>query len=455
MDIFSWFSRVSQRVAKFFVGSRVPRLPRDQIVETLDDIIANSANGRYQASVLVTQIDNFARMEAAYKDHVLAKIIDEIEKRLIDGPCRRDVVRRLSEGKFAIVPTPLSPSDLPSLKTKAETVQATVAHKIHVEDEECFATLSVGYATHSQIKRPSGARILDAARFAERSATLKGKASIQSFDADLQANLSARGAQRKSISRAFESGAIHPFFQPQVCLSTWNVTGFEALARWMHPDKGMISPAEFLPQIEDLGMMPQLGFSMLDHALHALRDWRFAGFDIPTVSVNFSTEELRNPNLIKYVTLSLEKFDVSPESLVVEVLETVVAEQRSDNIQDNLKALSNLGCVIDLDDFGTGNASITAIRRFGVDRIKIDRSFVSHCDDDADKQSMIEVMVAMSDKLSVQTLAEGAESEAELAFLKGTDCHSVQGFGIAPPLAPGDVLAWLKDRRASTAAVSI
>jgi len=142
-------------------------------------------------------------------------------------------------------------------------------------------------------------------------------------------------------------------------------------------------------------------------------------------------------------------------SLVVEVLETVVAEQRRDDIQNNLDALSQMGCVIDLDDFGTGNASINAIRRFGVDRIKIDRSFVSECDKDSDKQSMIEMIVAMSGSMSIGTLAEGAESEAELAFLRRTECQSAQGFGIAPPLAPGDVLAWLKDRRRSAQAIGV
>ncbi len=292
-----------------------------------------------------------------------------------------------------------------------------------------------------------------AAAFLEWSKGLQGPEIIRKLNSFLHKNLLARRNTRQSISRAIESGAIHPFFQPQVSLETWDVTGFEALARWTHPEKGLIPPAEFLPQIEELGMMPQLGFCMLDSALKALRDWRDAGFDVPTVSVNFSSEELRNPNLVKYVSLGLAKFDIAPESLVVEVLETVVAQQRRDGIQDNLRALSQLGCVIDLDDFGTGSTSITSIRRFGVDRIKIDRSFISHCDGDTDKQSMIEMIVAMSNKMSVGTVAEGAESDAELAFLQRTKCESVQGFGIAPPLAPGDVLGWLKNRKASVQAL--
>ena len=160
-------------------------------------------------------------------------------------------------------------------------------------------------------------------------------------------------------------------------------------------------------------------------------------------TANFSTEELRDPRLSDRIQPQLKHHDLSPDRLVVEVLETVVANHADDIVLRNLSALAQLGCKLDLDDFGTGHASITSIRRYSVERIKIDRSFVTRIDNDTEQQKMVSAILTMADRLGLDTLAEGVETPEEQAMLAKLGCGHVQGFGIARPMPAEEVDAWI------------
>jgi EAL domain-containing protein (putative c-di-GMP-specific phosphodiesterase class I) len=232
-----------------------------------------------------------------------------------------------------------------------------------------------------------------------------------------------------------------------VSTHTGSITGFEALARWYHPEKGLIPPAEFLPMIEDAGLSERLGEVILYQALTALVRWDRAGLQVPTVAVNFSAPELRNPRLADKLKWELDRFDLAPNRLSVEVLENVVAQTDNDVIVSNIAALASLGCGIDLDDFGTGHASITSIRRFAVRRIKIDRSFVTRLDEDREQQKMVSAILSMAERLGLETLAEGVETPGEHAMLAQLGCGDVQGFGIARPMPVDETMEWIARHR--------
>jgi EAL domain-containing protein (putative c-di-GMP-specific phosphodiesterase class I) len=224
------------------------------------------------------------------------------------------------------------------------------------------------------------------------------------------------------------------------------------LARWYHPERGLIPPADFLPMIEDAGLSERLGEVMLFNALTALARWDRAGLDVPTVAVNFSAAELRNPKLAEKLKWELDRFGLEPKRLCVEVLEHVVAETDNDVIVSNISALARMGCGIDLDDFGTGHASITSIRRFAVRRIKIDRSFVTKVDEDRDQQKMVSAILSMAERLGLHTLAEGVETPGEHAMLAQLGCGDVQGFGIARPMPVDETMDWIERHRARPSA---
>ena len=176
--------------------------------------------------------------------------------------------------------------------------------------------------------------------------------------------------------------------------------------------------------------------------------WDNAGVDVPQVGVNFAGPELNNPKLVDKVKWELDRFELEPQRLAVEILETVMAGAPDDTITRNIKALGDLGCRIDLDDFGTGHASIASIRRFAVSRIKIDRSFVIKADRDPEQQRIISAILTMAERLNVETLAEGVETVGEHALLAQLGCNHVQGFGLARPMPFEETADWIQAHNA-------
>ena len=222
------------------------------------------------------------------------------------------------------------------------------------------------------------------------------------------------------------------------------MTGFEALARWDNPERGLISPASFLPEIEKAGLSQRLSEVMLKQALLALNAWDAAGFDVPTVSVNFSDDDLRNPRLPDYVWWELVRHDLEADRLVIEVLENVVVESSDDIIWRTLNALSQIGCRFDLDDFGTGFSCLMNVHRFNVNRIKLDRCLIRHVDKEEKPLKMVSALLAFAENLEIAVLAEGVETEEEVACLADLGCDLMQGYVAARPMPLGDTLNWLE-----------
>ncbi|MGB7241762.1 MAG: EAL domain-containing protein, partial [Sulfitobacter sp.] len=294
---------------------------------------------------------------------------------------------------------------------------------------------------------------LKAATLALNEARQRGPAAIRAFSDQMRRDMQTRTELCEEVVQALNGGQIQPWFQPQISTDTGQITGFEALARWTHPERGMISPAEFLPAVEQAGQLERLAEVMIYHSFAALKAWDGAGVDVPQVGVNFTGSELNNPKLLEKIQWELDRFNLTPERLAVEVLETVVASAPDDMITRNINALGKLGCRIDLDDFGTGHASIASIRRFAVSRIKIDRSFVMKADRDPEQQRMISAILTMAERLQIETLAEGVETVGEHVLLAQLGCDHVQGFGIARPMPFEQTLDWIARHSAKLADV--
>ena len=430
-----------KRLAAWFVG---PTDPRDQIIEVLDDTIRRDRNGSFNAQTLVIEIDNFADVRHIRSGKDVRHILRVLEQRLKGRALLPDVVRRLDGDQFAVAVSPMRGFDCEELRDLALTVQQQVSEPITIEDGTVQLSVSIGCATSQFLEDPRGEDVLEAARNAQAEAAQQGPGSVLAYCQTMADRIATRRALLSDALKAIETGDIQAFFQPQICLTTSRISGFEALARWNHRTRGLISPAEFLPVLEEADMMGPLGLVMLRDALRALRAWDDAGYDVPNVSVNMTAEELRNPNLIDVIKFELDAFDLRPPRLVIEVLETVVANSANDPLIGNLHALSKLGCSIDLDDFGTGHASITTIQEFAINRIKIDRSFVSHIDSDEAKQKMVETILAISKSLAIETLAEGVETLSEIEHLAKNGCGHAQGFAISRPLPASETAAWIQ-----------
>ncbi|MDP5307594.1 GGDEF domain-containing phosphodiesterase [Paracoccus spongiarum] len=237
-----------------------------------------------------------------------------------------------------------------------------------------------------------------------------------------------------TVTEACAAGQIVAHFQPQLSCHSGEVTGFEALARWNHPTRGLLLPGGFMPQMGEADHKA-LTLSMLRQAIAALKAWDAEGWEVPTVSVNISNCELADPGFAPGLLWELDRQDIRPDRLVLEVLESFAPVTSSPEARTNLATLTKAGCRLDLDDFGTGYASLDAIRQFGVHRIKIDRSFVLGCDVDPAQQRMILAILALAERLDIAALAEGVESREEHAFLAQMGCDEVQGYAIARPMS--------------------
>lgn len=420
---------------------------RNHVVERLDSILKDTAFHGKTTACLVLQFDGaeqlLARHGRAAQTTVLTNTADRLCAALRDG----DVVGRLEGGGFAIALAPARRLDLETVVQLAARLQTALAAPIEVDAARLYVTCAVGFCLANRAPAPNGAALLEAAQVAADEARRNGPGALRVYTPEMARTRADHDALRSGLERALDEGEIRAHFQPQISTDTGAITGFEALARWYHPTKGLTGPAVFLPMIESAGLSERLGEVMLQNALSALVRWDSHRLDIPCVSINISAEELRNPRLADKIKWELDRFDLNPNRLCIEVLETVVSATDNDVVVANIAALSRLGCGIDLDDFGTGHASITSIRRFAVRRLKIDRSFVTRLDEDRSQQRMVAAILSMAERLELATIAEGVETAAEHAMLAQLGCNDVQGFGIARPMPIEDTQVWIQSHR--------
>ncbi len=416
---------------------------RNQLIQALDQsLLAPTAISRTSVCFAI-ELDEFKSIEERYGrkagDQVLAKTAERIADALRDY----DVIARVDPATFAVAMAPMRHCDLEVAIQMSGRLQEAIEMPVSIDATSIYISSSIGFCLSTRAPAERGEAMLDAALVAMVEARRNGPSAIRAFTPEMRARIEARHCMIEEVAGALDSGDIHPWFQPQVSTETGRITGFEALARWKHAQRGLVSPAEFLPAIEQAGMMERLGEAMLYHALTALKAWDSAGVAVPTVGVNFSPDELRNPKLVEKIKWELDRFEVEPGRLSIEVLESVVANSDDDVVTRNIAGLSQLGCLIDLDDFGTGHASISSIRRFAVSRIKIDRSFVMKVDEDPEQQRMIAAILMMAERLGLETLAEGVESLGEHSVLSQLGCGHVQGYGLARPMPFSDTIGWI------------
>lgn len=416
---------------------------RPQIVSMMDEILRDTPITGMTTACIVVQFDDMAdlldRHGRAAQTEVLARSAERLCAALRTG----DTVARLEGGGFAVVLGRVRRLDLESAVQICARLQSALSAPISLNGGRLYVTSSIGFCLGERAPAQGGAALLDAAQVTADEALRNGPGAIRAYAPDMTRSRADRDHLRQEMELALDEGQIRAHFQPQISTDTGAISGFEALARWYHPQRGLIPPGEFLPAIEDCGLSGRLGEVMLYQALLALSRWDKAGYKVPTVAVNFSKSELRNPGLASRLKWELDRFDLTPDRLTIEILETVVADTDNDVVVANIAAIAQMGCGVDLDDFGTGHASITSIRRFSVRRIKIDRSFVSKVDEDREQQKIVSAILSMAERLGMETVAEGVETQGEHAMMAQLGCGHVQGFGIARPMPVDETMDWI------------
>ncbi len=425
------------------------RLPQPDVVnkktacDMAQSVLDDARDSNLSAGCILIEVQGLDDVSQRGGETAAETMRDLTLTRLRNMLRRDDRAMRIGENRFLVLLGSSLRLDLEAMLQMCARLQSGIEEPASVENTMQYVSACIGFCSSTRLpSNATGQDIYEAAAVALTEAAANGPSALRAWSDKMNAAHKAQKSLLVEVEKALMNGQIQPWFQPQLCTSTGAISGAEALARWIHPERGIVAPAQFLRCLEQSGQMNRLSEVILQHSLTALRSWDKAGIDVPRISVNFSDVELRDPNLVERIKWELDRFGLTPQRLVIEVLETVIASSPDGIVARNITALSKLGCQIDLDDFGTGHASINALRRFQVHRLKIDRSFVTRIDRDEDQRRMLAAVLGLADRLGLQTLAEGVESVGEHALLSQLGCDHVQGYGIARPMPSDNMIDW-------------
>ena len=415
----------------------------EPVLAALDSAIRTARRRVSTTACIVMQIDDFNilsdRFNECAPDEVTRHTMSRLKKILRHG----DQIFEIDEGSFCIVLRPSKRLTQSAAMRLCDRLRATLEEPFALGSSTICLTACVGHCLDSQQVQSTGRALLNAANLALDEARRLGPSSCRGYAPDMKHLGACPTIAGDDLTRALERGEFQPWFQPQISTDTGALSGVEALARWHHPKRGILGPSEFLPLMEQTGRLETLGREMLRQSLEVLDRWDKDGLLVPRVGLNLTPSELRYPAIADHIAWELDRHGVAPDRLAIEVLENVVVQSADDTVVHNINALAKLGCLIDLDDFGTGHASLSSLRGLAVGRLKIDRSFVTGIDTNRDQQRMVSAILSMSERLGLDTLAEGVETAGEHAMLAQLGCGFVQGFGIGHPMPPEQMPVWI------------
>lgn len=359
-------------------------------------------------------------------DFIIKEVVGRVRGILKEG----ETISRIGGDEFILL---LPNTNRSAVNDIAETILRELERPFIYEGNECFITTSIGISLY-----PTDSKDIETlvkyADMAMYRAKEHGRDNLQFYSSDMNDAIQRRAVLEKGMRKALEQDEFKLNYQPQINIQSGNIVGNEALIRWYHPQLGMISPLEFIPLAEETGFINILGEWILRTACKQNKQWQDAGYPPMKVSVNLSLRQFQQVNLVELVTNILKETGLEPQYLELEITESI-AMYNEDHVISKLQALKNAGIKIAIDDFGTGYSSLSYLKKFPIDNLKIDKSFVRDISHDSDDAMIISTIIAMARQLKVNVIAEGVETVAQLDFLREQNCNEVQGYLFSKPLS--------------------
>ncbi len=411
---------------------------RVQLVERLEHELRRAERHGYFGAVLFIDLDQFKTINDSLGHPVGDRVLEVVASRLQQSVREEDLVARLSGDEFVVVLTVLD-QDMETAALRAgeisEKIRSIISQPYIHENMELRVTCSVGVVVYPD-KNNSVHELLRYADTAMYQVKEKGRDSIEFFNEEMADKVSRQLTMEGDLHRALEENHFQLFYQPKIDIKTNAVVGAEALLRWHHPTKGMVSPVEFIPVLETSGMIIEVGQWVLEDACKTLVSWHAAGLWKPgmRLSINISPRQFRRAAFVDDVIATLEKYQIPPDSLDMEITEGIVI-QRVDDAIATMTTLSERGISFSLDDFGTGYSSISYLKRLPVSTLKIDQGFVRDIMDDRNDRVLVETIITMGRLLDMELVAEGVETVEQLGILKSFECNFYQGYLFSQPVA--------------------
>lgn len=418
------------------------RLPNRLLLEDrLSQALKVAHREQSRFAVMFMDLDGFKAVNDAYGHHLGDQLLISVTERLRACVCPQDTLARLGGDEFVLLADISDPDDAASLATKL--VQC-VSEPFVLSRYSLSVSLSIGIAVYPDDGETGRDLLLhsDAAMYHTKSA---GRNGYSFFEASMNANAVEQLQLLHDLRLAVSNGELRLHYQPKFKAPAGPVRGFEALLRWQHPQRGLLSPDVFLPLAEKTGLIIPIGKWVLNEACRQLHEWHLHGYRQWTVAVNLSAVQFEQPDLVGTVTQAISRNEISPEMLTIEVTETVAMRSPETTI-DTLEKLKQLGVKASIDDFGTGYSSLLYLKRLPATELKIDRAFVKEMSAGNEDSVIVSAIIALAKALGMEVVAEGVETAEQQAFLTGLGCETLQGFLLDRPMAPEQIL-----RRASQA----
>src|SRR6201994_2981849 len=413
--------RAEARLAFMAQHDGLTGLPnRTLLRQEMDEMLQHTRRSSDKVAVLMLGLDNFKAVNDTLGHAVGDKLLRGVAKRLRSTLREEDTLARLNSDEFAIVQSGMvRPEDAVLL---ARRLLEAVGEPYLLDGHSVVIGASIGIAM-APGDGDDSEKLLKHADMALSRAKNDSRGTFSFFETEMDARAQGRRKTETDLRDAIQNDVLRPYYQSLIDLATGRITGFEALVRWPHPERGMISPADFIPVAEETGLINPLGGLMLHRACMDAALWP----DDVRVAVNLSPLQFRAGNLLSHVMEALRQSGLPAKRLELEITETLLLEKSSE-VLATLHALRALGVRISMDDFGTGYSSLSYLRSFPFDKIKIDQSFVRGLGSNLDAQAIVRAIISLGAGLGVVITAEGVETEDELAWLRAEGCHEGQGF---------------------------
>ena len=399
--------------------------------DRLSQAVAFARRNNVALTVLCLDLDRFKTVNDLTGHTGGDMLLKQVAERLRSSVRDHDTVARLSGDEFAIIQLGAAASD--SANGLAERLVKTMALPFDLDGQQMVIGTSIGVAIFPG-DADSGEDLVRAADTALYRAKTAGRGTYRFFEADMDARLQERRLLERDLRQALAGGQFELHYQPLVGCGTDDVLGFEALVRWRHPERGLVSPVEFIPVAEESGLIMPLGEWVMRTACAEAASWQ----NSKKIAVNLSPVQFRHADLAKQILTILAETGLAPNRLELEITEGVLIEETERTLA-TLGQLKAAGVSVSLDDFGTGYSSLSYLQRFAFDKIKIDRSFIWEMERNADSMAIVRSVIALGRSLRITVIAEGVETAAQLALLQDENCDQVQGFLLGRPMPAGEL----------------
>ena len=415
---------------------------RALILDRIEQLLSRHGRFGSEATVLFVDLDNFKVINDTFDHSVGDELLQAVARRVSQVLRESDTLGRLGGDEFIVVTDCIPPEEAPELICRR--ILDALREPLELEtfgSSPISVTASIGVATGTEGPAEEIVRNADIAMYRAKRA---GKDRYIVFEPEMLTAIATSFELDADLKRAVEHEEFALVYQPVFDLASMSVTGVEALLRWRHPARGIIGPGEFIPHLEETGLIVAVGRWVLEQAIRRVAGWHRQGHDLE-MSVNVSARQFESDQIVGDIEAALERNGLDPHAMCIEITETAVMRDLELALR-RMKAISSLGVRIAIDDFGTGHSSFAHLQQFPVDVLKIDQSFIRRLSLERSAEALVHAQIQLAKALGMETLAEGVEDAYELAFLKKEQCESAQGFFLSRPLDDSAIDAFIQKR---------